>query len=313
MLPSVLTGSDSRDQNIPHMEKNAEIHETEIRRATPEDADICGRICYEAFTTISDQHNFAHEFPTPEAGIGLLGMLFSHPGFYCVVAQHKGRIVGSNCVDERSTISGIGPITVAPDVQNRNVGRLLMSAVLDRARERHSPGIRLLQAAYHNRSLSLYTKLGFESREPMSVMSGPAIKRTIEGCAVRAGEERDIDAADQVCVRVHGHSRSGELRDAIAGASLLVVERHGRITGYSTGFGYFGHAVGESTADVQALILAADNFSAAGGPGIIVPTRNRDLFLWCLENGLRVIHPMTLMTMGLYNEPAGAYLPSVTY
>jgi hypothetical protein len=30
-------------------------------------------------------------------------------------------------------------------------------------------------------------------------------------------------------------------------------------------------------------------------------------------NGLRLVYPMTLMTMGLYNEPRGAYLPSVLY
>ena len=32
-----------------------------------------------------------------------------------------------------------------------------------------------------------------------------------------------------------------------------------------------------------------------------------------LENGLKVVEPMTLMTLGLYNEPTGAYLPSVLY
>jgi Plasmid pRiA4b ORF-3-like protein len=42
-------------------------------------------------------------------------------------------------------------------------------------------------------------------------------------------------------------------------------------------------------------------------------TRHSDLFRWCLENGLRVVEPMTLMTSGLYNEPAGAYLPSVLF
>ena len=30
-------------------------------------------------------------------------------------------------------------------------------------------------------------------------------------------------------------------------------------------------------------------------------------------NGLRLVHQMTLMTIGLYNEPSGAYLPSVLY
>ena len=49
------------------------------------------------------------------------------------------------------------------------------------------------------------------------------------------------------------------------------------------------------------------------GPGILVPTRNGELFRWCLANGLRLVQQMTLMTIGLYNEPAGAYLPSIIY
>jgi hypothetical protein len=37
------------------------------------------------------------------------------------------------------------------------------------------------------------------------------------------------------------------------------------------------------------------------------------LFRWCLDNGLRVVEPMTLMSVGLYNEPVGAFFPSVLY
>jgi GNAT superfamily N-acetyltransferase len=282
----------------------------QVRRARPSDADICGRICYEAFTAITTQHNFTPEIPTPEAGVGLLSSFFSHPGFYCVVAEAGGRIVGSNCLDERSTIPGVGPITVAANAQNRGIGRILMEAVVDRAKERGFPGVRLLQATYHNRSLSLYAKLGFVARELMSVMHGSPLQRKMAGCAVRPATERDLEGASRICDRVHGHTRSGELRDGIGQATAMVVERDGRITGYASGFGYFGHAVGECNLDIQALIAAAEEIV---GPGIIVPTRNAELFRWCLENGLRVQHPATLMTLGLYNEPAGAYLPSILY
>jgi hypothetical protein len=71
---------------------------------------------------------------------------------------------------------------------------------------------------------------------------------------------------------------------------------------------FFGHAVAESNADLQALIASAESFQ---GPGILVPTRNAELFRWCLGHGLRVIEPMTLMSLGLYNEPVGAFLPSI--
>ena len=55
-------------------------------------------------------------------------MMFSHPRFYCVVAESDGCMVGSNCLDERSAIAGLGPITVDPSIQNRGVGRKLMEA-----------------------------------------------------------------------------------------------------------------------------------------------------------------------------------------
>jgi predicted N-acetyltransferase YhbS len=282
----------------------------DIRRATPEDAQAAGRICYEAFATINREHNFPPDIPSPDAAIGLLAMLFAHPGFYCIIAEADGKVVGSNCLDERGVVAGLGPITVDPAAQNNRVGKQLMTAMLDRGRERGFAGIRLLQAAFHNRSLSLYAKLGFDAREPMSVMQGPAIKRTIEGCSVRPATASDLDAANRVCHHVHGHDRSGELQDSIAQGTAVVVERRGRLTGYASAFGFFGHAVAESLEDLQALIASAESFS---GPGMIVPTRNAELFRWCLTNGLRLVQPLTLMTTGLYNEPRGAYVPSILY
>jgi predicted N-acetyltransferase YhbS len=286
------------------------VEEVTIRRARPEDAQACGRICYEAFHKINTDHGFPPELPDAGVAVGMLSMMFSHPSFWCVVAELNGRIVGSNCLDERSPVVGLGPITVEPGGQNHGVGRRLMEVVLDRSRERKVPSVRLLQSAFHNRSLSLYSRLGFDAREPMSVMQGPPLRSSINGCTVRAATPRDLDAANRVCERVHGHNRSGELSDGIANGTALVAERQGRITGYASALAFFGHAAGESNLDLQALIAAADGF---GGPGIIVPTRNSELFRWCLEKGLRVVQPMTLMTMGIYNEPAGAYLPSVLY
>jgi GNAT superfamily N-acetyltransferase len=281
-----------------------------IRRAKPEDAAASANICYEAFYKVNAEHGFPPDLPAVEPALGVLTTMFGHPGFYCVVAEDGGRIVGSNCMDERSTIAGIGPITINPSSQNRGVGRLLMQAVLDRARERRFPGVRLVQAAFHNRSLSLYTTLGFDVREPLSVMQGPAIHRKVEGCSVRAASAADLDACNRVCAQVHGHDRGGDLADSIGQGTAAVVERGGRITAYCSSMAFFGHAVAESNLDLQALIAAADGF---GGSGILVPARNAELLRWCLANGLRVVEPMTLMTLGLYNEPAGAYLASILY
>jgi len=281
-----------------------------IRIATPEDAEICGQICYDSFYKISTDHNFPPDVPSPSVGADILRGAFSHPGFYCIVAEQDGRIVGSNCLDERDSVAGIGPITVDPAVQNSRIGRQLMEAVLQRARSRNFAGVRLVQAAFHNRSLSLYAKLDFVAREPLSVMQGPAIGKRVDGSTVRAAETSDLEECNRVCRTVHGHARSGQLKDAINHGTAIVVERGGKITGYATALAFFGHAVAETNQDLQALISSATSFA---GPGILVPTRNAELFRWCLECGLRVVQPMTLMTIGLYNEPAGAYLPSVLY
>jgi GNAT superfamily N-acetyltransferase len=281
-----------------------------IRRATPEDAAICGPICYEAFAAIDREHNFPPDLPSPEVGTHLLGMMFSHSKMFCVVAEVNGRIVGSNCLDERSIIAGVGPITVDPSVQNRRIGRLLMNAVLDRARERQFPGVRLVQAAFHNRSMSLYTKLGFDAREPLSIVQGPPIMKPVEGLQVRSAKEADLEAASALCERVHGHNRTEELLDGIRAGSARAVVGNGAITGYASSLAFFGHAVGETNRDLQALIATAESF---GGPGILVPTRNASLLRWCLEQGLHIVYPMTLMTIGLYNEPTGVYLPSIAF
>ena len=281
-----------------------------IRRATPADVEVCGRICFQAFATLSGHHNFPPDIPDPAVSIGILSVMFSHPGFFCVVAEHNGEVVGSNCLDERTPIAGVGPITVDPGAQNRAAGRQLMQAVMDRAAERKFAGIRLVQAAYHNRSLSLYAKLGFIVREPLSCMQGAAILKTLPGYRVRSAQAEDLAACNELCLRIHGHDRGGELNDAIQQNSAVVAESRGRITGYASSIAFFGHAVGETNEDLKALIAAATEFQ---GPGILVPTRNAALFRWCLENGLRVVQPMTLMTIGLYNEPAGAYLPSILF
>jgi hypothetical protein len=237
-------------------------------------------------------------------------MMLSNPGFYAVVAEQDSKIVGSNFLDERNAISGVGPISVDPTVQNQTIGRQLMRAVMERSAQRGFAGIRLVQAAYHNRSLCLYTKLGFDTRETLSKMFGPPLNLKFAGYEVRPATEQDLEACNQLCHRVHGHDRSGELRDAIKQGSAKVVEHLGRVTGYATDIAFFAHAVGETNQEIKALIAAA---SEIGGGGFLLPTRNGELFRWCLENGLRLVHQMTLMTIGLYNEPAGAYLPSVLY
>ncbi|MEW2576781.1 GNAT family N-acetyltransferase [Streptomyces syringium] len=281
-----------------------------LRPGRANDAAECGRICFEAFSGIAREHGFASDIPGADEAAGMCGTLLGHPGFYSVVAELDGRIVGSNFLDERSPVVGVGPITVDPATQNGGIGRRLMQDVMRRAAERQAPGIRLLQSGYHTRSFALYAGLGFEFRETVACLQGQPIGGSVPGYGVRAATDADLAPCDEVCRKVHGADRSGEVTDAIAMGTARVTEHDGRITGYATDLSFFAHAVGESTDDIRALIAAAPAF---GGPGILVPAGNSALLQWCLRRGLKVQQLMSLMTIGLYNEPAGAYLPSVLY
>lgn len=281
-----------------------------LRPGRADEAAELGQICYDAFTTISNKHNFPPDFPSPDVAEGFMSMMLSRLDIYSVVAEKDGTVAGSNFIWLGDEAAGIGPITIDPNVQNSTIGRQLMTNVIEQAETKGFSSIRLVQAAFHNRSLALYTKLGFNTVEPLSVMQGPAIGKEIDGLLVRKMEERDIDNADSVCREVYGLSRRNEIAGSVQQGTGTVVEKDGRVTGYTTSVSFFGHTVGRTNDDVKALIAAAAEF---GGPGFLVPTRNGEVMRWCLENGLKIVQPMTLMCRGEYSEPQGAFIPSILY
>jgi len=285
-------------------------NELKLRRGRPEDAPELGRICYEAFSSISTKHGYSCDFPSAQVATETMKALLGHPRFYSVVAESHGKILGSNFLDERATVTGIGPISVDPAYQNGGVGRELMLDVMRRSHDIGAAGARLVQAAYHARSLALYTKLGFETREPLTNLVGTLPKGRVEGHEVRKAAEGDLHACNRLCEFVHGFNRGGQLAAAVEGGAALVVEHGGWITAYSTNLAFTGHTVGESNEDIKALISHVGTLEA---PGILVPTRNQGLMRWCLQNGLRINQQMTLMTTGLYSEPRGVYLPSILF
>jgi predicted N-acetyltransferase YhbS len=281
-----------------------------MRAATIDDVAAVGEIFYRAFEAIAARHNHPIEPPSREFTQFRVQDMLTNDGFAGFIAERAGRLLGSVFIDERTVIAGIGPVTVDPEAQDAGIGTALMHAALERERERGAAGVRLVQTAYHYRSLALYAKLGFVVREPLSVLQGAPPALSIPGVGARRAHEQDLAACAELCARVHGHDRSGELRDAIRAGTARVVERPGRISGYATGFGYGWHALAETNQDLIALLGSAEAFM---GLGILVPSRNSELLRWCLQHELRIVQQSTLMTIGLYNEPAGAYLPSILF
>ena len=282
-----------------------------LREATPADAEECARICFEAFGGLHDHHRFPRDFPALEAASGVISVFIGHPSIWGVVAEHDGRIVGSNFLDERDPIRGVGPITIDPQHQSTGVGRRLMEAVMERGRG--AAGVRLLQDAFHMRSLSLYASLGFEVKESVVVTSGKPRSEPVGGGEVRPITEDDLEHCEALCKKVHGFERTNELRDAMQAFAPFVAIREGRITAYASNVTFWpmAHGVAESDEDMKALLLGAA--AAVEEPiAFLVPIRS-GLFRWCLAEGLRLVKPMNLMAVGEYHEPSGSWFPNVLY
>jgi GNAT superfamily N-acetyltransferase len=283
-----------------------------LRRPTDADAPDLGRIVYTAFCGIADAHRFPHDFPSQDVVSQFIPMFLSHPRIYPVAAEVGGTLVGSNFLDERDAIRSVGPITVDPASQAKGVGRRLMEAVIERGRG--AAGIRLVQDAFNRTSLSLYTALGFDLKEPLALMRGRPRSVVSADVEIRPMEPTDLPACAALCQKVHGFDRNNELTDTRPMFGSYVLTRSGKIKAYMAAptFWILNHSVAETEQDLKDLILGVA--SAVTEPlSFLLPMRQSDLFRWCLAEGLKIVKPMNLMAMGEFYEPKGAYLTSVGY
>jgi len=241
----------------------------------------------------------------------LIERLVRHPGVYGVVAERGGAIVGLNFLYEHDPIRAVGPLADAPSAQGSGVGRRLMEAVLERAEG--ATGVRL--TTNNAAAFALYASLGFEVKEPLAILRGRFRSHPPADAAVRPMRQEDLPAAAALCERVHGFARTGDLREALrTKGEPMVLERDGRIVAYASHrrLGDSAHGVAEAEADLRALLLGLAPPEDATLT-IFMPTRQASLLRWCLDEGLRVGVPLTLMAKGAYRQPRGAYFPSSWY
>jgi predicted N-acetyltransferase YhbS len=283
-----------------------------IRPAVAADVESCGRIIYEAFKGVADRHGFPPHFSNMEVAIQRAAFCLRHLSIFAVIAESDGRIIGSNFLDERDPIRGLGPVTVDPHVQVRGVGRRLMEAVLERARG--AVGVRLVQDSFNMLSISLYASLGFEAKEPLLLMRGKPTGKPPSGVEVRPLKAQDLGECAALCTKVHRFERLNELQDALETLSPLVALREGRVTAYGLALTMWprNHAVADTEEDMKALLLGAAAMNSEP-LSCLLPVRHANLFRWSLSEGFRAVIPMTLMAMGKYQDPDGCYFPSILY
>jgi GNAT superfamily N-acetyltransferase len=283
-----------------------------IGPAKLDDADECGQVIFDAFGAVNARHGFATRWPSVEFATGFVRGFLSLEGIYGVVCELEGTVIGCNFLDERGTMTGVGPTAVRPSAHGTGAGRRLMIDVLRRAGS--ARGVRLLQDAFNTRSLALYISLGFDVKEPILLMRGFPSDTSRVAVKVRPIDLADLDSCSALCRDVHGFDRRRELSDAVRvkpGSALLGV-RDERVVAYASGFGTFHHAVAASDNDMRALISAATGVRQAELE-LLLPARNARLLRWCTKQGMTVVKQMTLMAIGVYSEPHGSWIPSVLY
>ena len=280
---------------------------------TPADAAELGRICFDAFQNISERHGFENDFPSPEFATMVVGGSISAENIYSVCARLDGELAGSNFLTLRDEVGGVGPVSVDPPKQGHGIGRKMMMNLLEHAREDGIERVRLVQDAFNVTSMSLYASLGFDSKHPLGLLELRSATRPNDN--IRPMTEEDYDNADDLCRNIYKVSRRNDLPSATRfGGRALVIERGGRMRGYIAP-SIVGHGVAETDDDMLALMAEAGRH-AADAPlplSMICPLTEGGLFRGALAAGHRLKKMMNLMAIGPYEEPEGAWLPSVLY
>ncbi len=271
-------------------------------------------VLFRSFDALYDYHRFPGAYPSVEFAERIASGLIENPAIWGVVALAGERVLGSSFLDERGPIRAIGPVSVDPLAQQGGVGRQLTEALLERADG--ADDVRLLQDGFNRTSLALYVALGLQVRELVLLLAGQPQSEPDGAVEVRVLDAADLAACEQLYADVHGHERGAEIRDSLADplCAPLVAVRGGKVVAYATTLTYFpaAHAVARSEADLRQLILGAA--ALAGRPlSFLVPASQGATLRWCLDQRLRIVKPMSYMTLSDYRRPTGPWLPSTMY
>lgn len=177
-----------------------------IRAPTMADAEAVGLQTHHSFNNFNESVGLPFEFPTRACTIGLMTWCIQHSQGLIAVRDRDGEVLGSvfndECdlgvptlestgSDEGNSIStypnqGLpaavrcGPWSAAWSSRNAGVGRALLHSLISQSLRHGAKSLRLIQVSSNNASLSLYTSLGFESREPVAMWSGRMKEGAVE-------------------------------------------------------------------------------------------------------------------------------------
>jgi len=282
-----------------------------IRAAVSGDVAACAATAYAAHARVSAIHNFPSELPTLAIATRFVRSKLEHSRCRGYVAEKDGYVIGSVFVTGVADCpaGAIGPLTVEP-AHEGGVGAALMEEAVAEATRMGIRQLRLIQSPTHLRSLALYTKAGFDLREPLLIVSNTALSHAADDSGLRRATLGDDSDCASLCRKAYGFMRTVELHEAIGNNTATVLERNDRIVGYACSIGFRGHAVASTVEDLVALVAHAPK---SPGPGLPVPTRNGALLRWLFRNGARALWPAAILSIGDFHEPTVPYLPSMLF
>ncbi len=154
---------------------NSQSDRVSIRPIGEHDIEAAARAAFAAHSALAARQTHPSEHPSPAFSASLLNIKIKDSNVFGFVAEQNGKAVGSVFLNRfpSSPIAAIGPLTVDPEAEGNGAGSALLRVALDQARALSIAQVRLVQSPAHLRSLALYSKAGFDVREPLVLMQSP--------------------------------------------------------------------------------------------------------------------------------------------
>lgn len=213
-----------------------------LRVPIVDDLPALGQSWFASYNAESRANGGSDLFPSLESAQGLVASYVSGSGKVGLVAvvpalalaeneerkqSDRDEILASAFNDESDVqrgIVGCGPWTVSTGSQGRGVGFECISALVRASISRGAISLRLLQGTTNHASAALYSKLGFQVREPLAFFAGrpapeicSAILALHPGWTASLWGPSDVAALAALWKDATGFSREGAL--AIVAAS----------------------------------------------------------------------------------------------
>jgi predicted N-acetyltransferase YhbS len=219
-----------------------------IRAPTPADIDAITLQTHDAFNEWNASVGLPKEWPSMDFCKWVMSSCITEPTSFGLAAFHArtneclGSVFNEEC-DIVDGAVGCGPWSAKWGALQQGVGRRLVEEIVAQSIRHGAKSIRLNQIAANLTSYSLYSSLGFVTREVYTVWCG-AISTEASSEAIRAGEalgytvrpmtESDVPACDALHQAALGISRKALLTKGVTAGDgfmplTVVMDKNGEI------------------------------------------------------------------------------------